>query len=159
MPDEINPYAPPKSSVNRDDTFRGIGTPRPASFGQRLVASIIDGVITAVFIGLLAFVVTILGARMEDPFSPLNLLLNYGFPFLYTILFWNYRSATPGKMIMGLTIISTNGRKPSTGAWIGRYFGYILSALPLGLGYFWMLWDDKKQTWHDKLSNTLVING
>ena len=42
---------------------------------------------------------------------------------------------------------------------IGRYFARWLSAIPLLLGYFWMLWDPKKQTWHDKLVSTIVVKG
>ena len=33
----------------------------------------------------------------------------------------------------------------------------IVSGIPCFLGYFWMLWDREKQTWHDKLSNTVVV--
>jgi uncharacterized RDD family membrane protein YckC len=25
------------------------------------------------------------------------------------------------------------------------------------LGYLWMLWDDKKQTWHDKMVGSNVV--
>jgi uncharacterized RDD family membrane protein YckC len=32
-----------------------------------------------------------------------------------------------------------------------------VSAIPCFLGFFWMLWDKDKMTWHDKLSSTLVI--
>ena len=38
-------------------------------------------------------------------------------------------------------------------ALIGRY----ISTIPLFLGYFWMLWDPNKQTWHDKIANCLVV--
>ncbi len=47
--------------------------------------------------------------------------------------------------------------KPSTGQLIGRYLGYYLSILGLGLGFFWIMWDKRKQGWHDKLAGTLVI--
>ena len=36
-------------------------------------------------------------------------------------------------------------------------FGRILSTIPLLLGYFWMLWDSEKQTWHDKLAGSVVV--
>lgn len=39
----------------------------------------------------------------------------------------------------------------------GRFLCSILSAIPCYLGYFWMLWDPQKQTWHDKMMGTLVI--
>ena len=38
-----------------------------------------------------------------------------------------------------------------------RYFARILSALPCLLGYFWMLWDKERQTWHDKLISDVVV--
>jgi uncharacterized RDD family membrane protein YckC len=38
-----------------------------------------------------------------------------------------------------------------------RYVGKIISGIPCGLGYFWMLWDDQKQCWHDKIASTKVI--
>ena len=37
-----------------------------------------------------------------------------------------------------------------------RHLCSYLSAIPCGLGYFWMLWDPEKMTWHDKLSATVV---
>ena len=38
-----------------------------------------------------------------------------------------------------------------------RYIGYIISALPLFLGYLWVAFDPKKQALHDKLAGTVVI--
>jgi uncharacterized RDD family membrane protein YckC len=61
-------------------------------------------------------------------------------------------------MVVGAKIISAKtGEKPTTGQFVGRYFGYILSALPLFLGFLWAAWDPKKQTWHDKLAGTYVV--
>ncbi|MDQ2826266.1 MAG: CbtB-domain containing protein, partial [Actinomycetota bacterium] len=36
-----------------------------------------------------------------------------------------------------------------------RHLYSYVSALALGIGYLWMLWDPEKQTWHDKWSSTL----
>ncbi len=38
-----------------------------------------------------------------------------------------------------------------------RYIARILSAIPLFLGYFWMLWDKEKQCWHDKIAGSVVV--
>jgi len=40
---------------------------------------------------------------------------------------------------------------------IGRFFGQYISAWIFYLGYLWMLWDKDKQTWHDKMVNSIVI--
>ena len=33
----------------------------------------------------------------------------------------------------------------------------VLSAIPLGLGFWWAFWDPWRQTWHDKLLHTYVV--
>jgi uncharacterized RDD family membrane protein YckC len=84
--------------------------------------------------------------------------LNYIFPAVFGITFWVYKSATPGKMATNLTIVDAKtGGKPSTRQFIGRYFGYFLSIIPLMLGIIWIGFDKRKQGWHDKLAGTVVI--
>lgn len=87
-----------------------------------------------------------------------DLLLNYVFPVVAVLLFWSYKLATPGKMAINSIIVDANsGNCPTTAQFIIRYFGYIVSAIPLGLGYLWIGWDSKKQGWHDKLARTVVV--
>lgn len=87
-----------------------------------------------------------------------DLLFNYVLPSAAIILFWVYKSATPGKMAFKLTIVDAiTGEKPSTGQLLGRYFAYYVSMLPLFLGIIWVGIDKKKQGWHDKLAGTVVI--
>lgn len=79
-------------------------------------------------------------------------------PAIATILFWRYCQATPAKMLFDLKIVdATTGQKPTTQQWVIRYVGYFVSLLPLGLGYLWVAFDPKKQSFHDKMANTLVI--
>lgn len=85
-------------------------------------------------------------------------LLNYILPAIAVIVFWVYKSATPGKMATKLTIVDAKtGGKPSTGQFIGRYLGYYISMIPLFLGIIWVGIDKRKQGWHDKLAGTVVI--
>jgi uncharacterized RDD family membrane protein YckC len=87
-----------------------------------------------------------------------DVILTYILPAVAVILFWIYRSATPGKMALKLTIVDAKtGAKPSTGQFIGRYLGYYVSAIPLFLGLVWVGIDKRKQGWHDKLAGTVVI--
>jgi uncharacterized RDD family membrane protein YckC len=77
---------------------------------------------------------------------------------LLILLFWVTRQATPGKMVLRLRVVDAEtGRTPPFGRLVIRYFGYILSGLPLGLGYLWMIWDPRRQCWHDRLARTLVV--
>ena len=38
-----------------------------------------------------------------------------------------------------------------------RLFGYLVCVLSLGLGFLWVLVDSRRQGWHDKLANTVVV--
>lgn len=87
-----------------------------------------------------------------------DIILNYVFPAIATILFWVYKSATPGKMATKLTIVDAKtGGKPTVGQFIARYIGYIVSMIPLFLGIIWVGIDARKQGWHDKLAGTVVV--
>ena len=61
-------------------------------------------------------------------------------------------------MALKLKIVDAKtGKKLSTGQAIGRYFAYLVSMIPLGLGFIWIGIDSRKQGWHDKLAGTVVI--
>jgi uncharacterized RDD family membrane protein YckC len=75
-----------------------------------------------------------------------------------TIVFWKFRSATPGKMLIGARIVDARtGGAPSLSQDTIRYLGYFLSVLGLCLGFVWIGIDPRKQGWHDKLAGTVVV--
>lgn len=65
--------------------------------------------------------------------------------------------ATFGKMVCGLMVTDTEGRRISFGRATGRYFAKILSALILGIGYLMVGWTKQKRGLHDFIAGTLVI--
>lgn len=75
-------------------------------------------------------------------------------------LFWRYRNATPGKMLLGLKVVDASSLKTlSIKQSVIRNIGYYVSMLPLMLGFFWAGFDQRKQGWHDKMAGTVVIYG
>jgi uncharacterized RDD family membrane protein YckC len=75
-----------------------------------------------------------------------------------TILFWRFRGATPGKMLFKARIVkSSNLGQPSSGRLTGRFFAYLVSFVPVCLGFLWIAFDKRKQGWHDKLAGTVVV--
>ncbi|VVM23832.1 hypothetical protein BSPWISOXPB_8403 [uncultured Gammaproteobacteria bacterium] len=87
-----------------------------------------------------------------------DFLINYVLPFVATILFWLYKSATPGKMVLNIKVVDADtGEKLSVGQSIGRYFAYIPAMAILMIGIIWVAFDKRKQGWHDKLAKTVVI--
>ena len=79
-------------------------------------------------------------------------------PAVVVMVFWAFRQATPGKMLLSLRIVdAATGGALSVGQCVGRYFAYVVSTLPLGLGFVWVAFDKRKQGWHDKLAGTVVV--
>ena len=120
-----------------------------ASFWLRLAAALIDGV-------LLGVIGTIIRVIVGDVLgSAVNLLLGLAY---YTYLEGSPSGQTVGKRAMSIRVIDFAGGGPiGPGRALIRYIGRIVSAIPCGLGYWWMLWDPEKQTWHDKFATTVVV--
>ncbi len=164
--------------------------PQYVGFWMRVFASIIDTLILVVVIGLIA--VAVYGMQYvrlssEGKTLMFDLLVQGLLPALAVIVFWRYRGATPGKMLISAKIVDAETfGTPSTGKLIGRYFAYLVSMLPsivvsvaiiamatllgredlklwlaitplLMWGFFWIAFDKRKQGWHDKLAGTVVI--
>ncbi len=131
-----------------------------AGFLRRFAAVALDAVLFSIVVAAFAF--TYFDGYL--PWSEYQLFdfrefLNHEIlPFVLTVLFWVYKAATPGKMALNSQIIDAKtGEKPSVGQSIVRYLCYYVSALPLGLGFFWALFDKHNRAWHDLIAGTLVV--
>ena len=133
-----------------------------AGFWIRLVATLIDtALILCVTVPLL---VAIYGWAYLDAAQTgfaagrADFLLTWVAPAVFAIAFWLYKQATPGKMAVAIRVVDAKtGHTMSFGQSIGRYLGYFVSTIPLGLGFIWVAIDPKKQGWHDKLAGTVVV--
>ena len=132
-------------------------TVRYAGFWIRFVAMIVDTIILMLIMMVAAMV---FGAAVMNPemgmmtWSVFNIIL----PAILVVLLWRYWGATPGKMMFKAVIVDAQSLKPpTTGQLLIRYFAYILSTIPLCLGFLWIAWDAKKQSFHDKLARTVVV--
>ena len=87
-----------------------------------------------------------------------SFIIQYVFPAIATLVFWRYRGATPGKMAISAKIVDAQTLSaPSTGRLVTRYFAYIVSMLPLFVGFIWIGIDRRKQAFHDKIAGTVVV--
>ena len=135
-------------------------SPEYVGFWARVLAALIDSILIAIATAPLLY--TIYGAGYWNSGDLIqggwDFLLSWLFPIAAVILFWTYKSATPGKMAISAVIVDARtGGRPSIGQWIGRYFAYIIAFVPLGLGVLWVAFDRRKQGWHDKLAKTVVV--
>lgn len=142
-----------------------------AGFAHRLIAVLIDNLLfrlllTPVFMLFFeqpnyteAEIQTIL--KTQGPAGLLNpnkLLIQQVIVLAITAFFWVKYCGTPGKRLVGLKVVDAKTYAPLTPVQaVTRYLGYFISIMPLGMGIFWLFFDDKKQTWHDKFAHSVVI--
>jgi uncharacterized RDD family membrane protein YckC len=141
---------------------------RPAGFVTRLVAFFVDQVILAMVVAILTAIVGIvfqsfrLGQLLGTGDLTLQLALiplgsaSLVLSFVYYVGFWLLAGQTPGKAFLGVAVVRDDGGRLRAGAAIVRWLGYWLSGI-LFLGYLWILVDNRRQAWHDKLAHTLVV--
>lgn len=131
-----------------------------SGFAPRLLAAIIDGIIilaVAFILNLLFQMVT--GQPSDNKESSIFNLLATLITVAYEITFLTLYGATLGKMVLHLKVVNTNYQKLSFIQILKREtIGKILSGLALNLGYLWVLIDEKKQAWHDKIAKTYVVH-
>jgi uncharacterized RDD family membrane protein YckC len=73
----------------------------------------------------------------------------------YDITFWLLSGQTPGKRVLGLRVMRTDGTRLKLGNALRRQIGYWISAI-FFLGFVWILFDKRRQGFHDKLAGTIV---
>ncbi len=120
-----------------------------ASFGVRFVAALVDFIL----LGVVGWIIRLIVGEVVGGLVGLVVGIAY-----YVYLEGSASGQTVGKRALGIRVldIRTSGRIDYTKAFI-RYIGRYLSGIPCLLGYFWMLWDSEKQTWHDKIAGTVVV--
>lgn len=151
-----NPYVAPDANITNENNDEQIY----AGFWIRVGASIIDTIL--ILIVTWPVLIAIYGMAYFDTAQIIagtwDVVISYILPAVIVITFWIYVSATPGKMLLNMKIVDAKtGERPSKGQFIGRYFAYYVSMIPLFLGFIWVGFDKRKQGFHDKLAGTVVV--
>ena len=139
-------------------------TPTYAGFWLRVVASLIDSLVTGVgafVIGLvmgvfLLFLFPDLLAN-SDSDAIFGLVGFLGGLAYFGIMESSSKQATLGKMAMGLKVTDLDGQRIGLVKAINRNLGKIISYVLLGIGFFMAGFTRKKQGLHDKMVATLVV--
>lgn len=76
---------------------------------------------------------------------------------VYVISLWLLVDKTLGQALLGLRVLRTNGRPLTFGPAFRRVLGYYVSFFALFMGFLWILIDDRRQGWHDKIADTVVV--
>lgn len=75
----------------------------------------------------------------------------------FLIMYVEYGGQTIGKRKVGIRVIMADGSKLTYGNALVRMIGEYVSSAVLFLGYFSIIWNKKKQGWHDRIAQTLVV--
>ncbi|MFN8077623.1 MAG: RDD family protein [Kineosporiaceae bacterium] len=159
-----------------------------AGVGMRLLARILDGMITGVLTLALSFqaltdyldAVTrfvdeaAVSGDAADPFAIYSdpqvskslitiTVVSFLVSLLYEVLFIGFLGATPGKLACGLRVRRYDRPgKPGWGPAILRWLVIGISGLVCGLvsllDVLWCLWDPRRQCLHDKAASTVVVS-
>lgn len=78
--------------------------------------------------------------------------------YMIVALYLFFRGTTPGKYLLGLRVVRQNGKRAGfITMFVREFFGKMISAMVLSLGFVWILIDKDNQGWHDKLVTTYVV--
>ncbi len=128
-------------------------------FWPRVGASFIDILLQIVITAPLTYMVY--GQYTSGGWVPMgtaDIFINFILPAIAVIALWVRWGATPGKMAMSARVVDCDTGAPlSIGMSLLRYVGYFISALPLFVGFIWIAFDRRKQGWHDKIANSVVV--
>ncbi|MCB9045666.1 MAG: RDD family protein [Chitinophagales bacterium] len=126
-----------------------------AGFWARFFAYFIDGLILAIPGFIIRFVVN--DSLLEG--NLLSATITFIVDWLYFALQESGSAqATLGKRILDIKVTDMDGGRISFGRATGRYFGKIISAIILMIGFIMAAFDDRKQALHDKMAGTLVVS-
>jgi len=167
-----SPYAAPTSATTGEAVVNG-GEIVYAGFWKRVAAYFIDSLIVGIVGGVVAMVIgMVLGIGMAGigggsdamgaGFIAIQLLTNLVSIGLAAAYYAGFHAssgkATLGKMAVGIKVVRSNGERITIARGIGRYFAAMLSGLILCIGYLMAAFTERKQSLHDMICDTLVVD-
>ena len=126
---------------------------------RRLAAFLYDVLLVAalLFLATIPFIALRGGEPVEADSNRLYQLTLVAVIYTFFVGFWVNKGRTLGMQSWGLQIESRTGNTPTLAQASIRFFAAVVSWLPLGLGFFWQLWDSDRLAWHDRLSGTRLV--
>jgi uncharacterized RDD family membrane protein YckC len=167
--DEPQPRTLPRPTFTPDPETIGApdaGMSMSARPGPRVLAALVDGlVLGSVAMVVLYFTLKVCGLDFKDaavlppvPFGAFIALLAGGYFILFTVA----GGQTIGKMTAGIKVVlvEEEGRwsdRVPLGRAVVRAVGYLVSLLPVGLGFLPALLGADRRAIHDRLADTRVV--
>jgi uncharacterized RDD family membrane protein YckC len=133
-------------------------TDQYAGFWIRMLAGLIDVallLLTAAVVGTIFYNMSCCYWYERERWATAGVI---GTVLFYHVFFPAVLQATPGKWICGLRVIRADGGRVEPLRALLRFLSYVISALPLGFGFFLMESKDQRMAWHDMICGTRVVH-
>lgn len=133
-----------------------------ATLDVRLLAAAIDYFFAFAIYCFFALAILLKASDQEEQWMMLlyGLALVPFFKFLLNVLGEaSAKSASPGKLLLQITVTDTKGNPIGFWRALGRNLAKITCILTLGIGYLAGFLDKKQRCFHDRLAGTLVVKG
>jgi uncharacterized RDD family membrane protein YckC len=165
-----SPYTAPGATGSYGSSVVSGGEVVYAGFWKRVAAYLVDYVLLTVTSAIVGGIIgAVLGVAMSSGGSSgsaiemaaqgVGMLLGIGIGVAYYAAFHSSKGgATLGKMVVGIKVVRSDGERISVLRAIGRYFAAMLSGLILCIGYLMAAFTDRKQTLHDMICDTVVVD-
>ncbi len=128
----------------------------PASLIKQFAAMLYDSLLIFAVLFFATAIAMIFNQGEAIDTNPLFNLYLLFILFTFYAFFWNMSGQTLGMRVWKIRIVSKLGGNPGWGVSYLRLVFALVSLICFGLGYFWRLF--KPYTWHDKLSQTSIID-
>lgn len=145
-----------------------------AGFWIRFIARFVDGLILGIPLTILLFIVIAIGGALGSNTSNQNaqnaatgvvgggLVLFYLLALVgvaaYQIYFWGSSGQTIAMRLFHLRVVDANTGGPiGIGRAVVRWLMTIVNSWACYIGWIWVAFDARKQGWHDKVANSVVL--
>lgn len=137
--------------------YHPMGAPQYASWIYRAGGFLIDYLIVGVPYGICFPLGQSIGGGAGITLMLVGLALLIGLG-LWIIHQEGTTGQSPGKKAVGIRLLKEEtGRPLGFGMAFVRRLTHVLDTLPCYIGYLWPLWDEKRQTFADKVCSTVVV--
>ena len=148
---------PVRVAVRERELAMATGPVDIAPVSRRLMAGMVDGCcIGAALVGFATVASYISGPELQA-MSKAMLAGAMAFTFavaalMYQLLFFSLNEATPGMRYARIGLCTFADANPTRKQKRRRVLAQVLAVCPLGLGLLWVLLDDDRLGWHDRIS-------
>lgn len=134
-----------------------------ATFRARAAAFVLDGllllaILLAVRLPFGAFANSASAGRITVVFDTERLWDLLAVVAYFALFTWLMSGQTPGKRVLGIRVVSVTHERLTLWQCVERALGYVASTLELGFGFLQYYLHANRQTVHDRIAGTVVVD-